>query len=69
MAEKGLDNNKDVNEKRKGNRNKILLASLIALALLSLLIFLGNPGLWTPDEDDGTEAEATDDSGLNDTNS
>src|SRR6185503_7869108 len=69
MAVKGIDNNKDENGKKKSNRNKILLASLIALALLSLIIFLGNPGLWTPDEDDGTEAEATDDSGLNDTNS
>jgi hypothetical protein len=70
MAIRGPDTPDERRGKRKNNRNRILLASLIALALLSLFIFLGNPGLWTPDQRDEPEAEATDGTGMvNDSNS
>ncbi|HKX81562.1 MAG TPA: hypothetical protein VJL54_04835, partial [Nitrososphaera sp.] len=64
MAVRGLDNPPSKDDRsRKNKRNRILLASLAVLALLSLFVLLGNPGLWTPDERDEPEAEATDGTG------
>ena len=64
----------DNNSKNAGNRRRnILLASMIGLALLSLLMLLATPGLLIPPSeatDDGEqEAEATDggDTGGNET--
>jgi VCBS repeat-containing protein len=53
---------------KKGDiKQKALLASLLALGLLSLFVLLGNPGLLIP-SNDGDEAEATggDDESNND---
>ncbi|HKU48403.1 MAG TPA: Ig-like domain-containing protein, partial [Nitrososphaera sp.] len=71
MAIRGIDAPEDRNGKRKNNKNRLLLAGLIALALLSLFILLGNPGLWTPDDDNEPQAEATngDDGAGNSTDS
>lgn len=50
--------------KDDGKRRKLLLASIIGLALLSLLVLLSSPGLLIPpsdaNEDGEQEAEATD---------
>ena len=60
MAIRQPDTSPDDIGKRK-NKRKLILAGLIALGLLSLFIFLGNPGLWTPEENDEPQAEATPD--------
>jgi len=61
------NSNNNLGGKKGVNRRKALLASLIGLALLSLLVLLGNPGLLIPpnEGDDGT-AEATDDNTSDD---